>query len=1288
MRLMNLLGVAVLCVLTSTVAAQPVNDECLNATPVGEGTFPWDNTGSLVDGPNDCDGNMSGDVWFLYTATATAGATISGCGALGALDDSVLIVYDASLGCPVGGAACLASDDDSCANGAGGGAFMSSVSISVTAGAQYYVQIGGWNGSVGDSELIIELNEGDCFDGIDGDGDGLTDCADPECAAACVEVGNCNDGIDNDADGAIDCVDIDCQFDAICQEAGNCADGVDNDLDGDIDCVDIDCATDIACLPPSGANDECVNATPVGEGVFPWDNTVTPITGPTDCDANMSNDLWFLYTASSTADAVIETCGALGTMDDTTIIVYDGALGCPIAGSPFLACDDDSCPNAAGGAGFMSSVTVPVVAGSTYLVQVGGWNGTTGTSELIISLREGDCFDGLDGDGDGLTDCADPDCLVTCDESLNCADGIDNDSDGVIDCLDPDCAASADCIEAGNCADGIDNDLDGDIDCVDVDCATDAACDESQNCADGIDNDLDGDIDCADADCAVACVPPSTNDECLSALPVGEGAFAWNNTASVVDGPVDCDGNMSADVWFLYTASDTTNARIGTCGALGTMDDTTLIVYDAALGCPIAGSPCLAADDDTCSNAAGGPAFMSEVTIPVVAGGQYYVQVGGWNGTTGTSELSISLEIAPATNVTCTDTGASVDATWIPSSGGPGQDSQNIYVNGVLVSAAEPLTTTSWTEPYPAGFTGSIEICVETVFGTSTSDLACCSVGVGGPSNDNCANAIPLAVAVPEAGTLTLATNDGTASCGVSAANPDVWYSFTAPSDGTYLFATCGSNAISGIDTAIALFDTCGGIELGCDDDHGGLCVPSSSGLDSAIEYPMLAGDSVLLRVSHFGTAGIGGGDFTVFVEQDCGDLGVTTCTYNSAANAVDITWTDNPLASTGYEIFENGISIGTAPAGSNGFTASGPAPGANTYDVTWVCSISGAPGPVGSCSVTIVGGIPAGTTDVVINLDAQDGDTGLYDSGSAILGALAANGQTTYQVVAPEVVPLGLDFVGAGVSRVWVCTGSFPSDDRLTTTDGDFLANLNAIDGIGVYFEGGDHWGFAPVASGLDQRDGVTAALDGGDTLTSLSPIANGGVSDLSSAYPGTTGYTQNQAGNDWTDELTIGLGDPDVTVAEAMWENAATPGVVHTGYTEHTTGANMIVSSWHLGGFGGNVDALVATYSALLGGAPPPPTDPNFVRSDTNGDGSTNIADAIFTLGVLFPTGTPPTPQCQKALDANDDGGVNIADAIALLGVLFPSTSPPPTMPEPTTCGQDPTPDSLTCNSFAPCP
>ena len=54
------------------------------------------------------------------------------------------------------------------------------------------------------------------------------------------------------------------------------------------------------------------------------------------------------------------------------------------------------------------------------------------------------CSDGLDNDSDGLTDCADPDCLGidSCvhNEKLDlCIDGIDNDGDGRTDCDDPDC---------------------------------------------------------------------------------------------------------------------------------------------------------------------------------------------------------------------------------------------------------------------------------------------------------------------------------------------------------------------------------------------------------------------------------------------------------------------------------------------------------------------------------------------------------------------------------------------------------------------------------------------------------------------------------------------------------------------------------------------------------------------------------------------------------------------------------------------------------------------------------
>ena len=87
--------------------AQPLNDECLTAEAVGEGSFPWDNTGSLIEGPSDCDANMTTDVWFLYTPTASGNAVIETCLGGGTNDDTVLIVYDGLAGCPAPGAACL-----------------------------------------------------------------------------------------------------------------------------------------------------------------------------------------------------------------------------------------------------------------------------------------------------------------------------------------------------------------------------------------------------------------------------------------------------------------------------------------------------------------------------------------------------------------------------------------------------------------------------------------------------------------------------------------------------------------------------------------------------------------------------------------------------------------------------------------------------------------------------------------------------------------------------------------------------------------------------------------------------------------------------------------------------------------------------------------------------------------------------------------------------------------------------------------------------------------------------
>ncbi len=89
-------------------------------------------------------------------------------------------------------------------------------------------------------------------------------------------------------------------------------------------------------------------------------------------------------------------------------------------------------------------------------------------------------------------------------------------------------------------------------------------------------------------------------------------------------------------------------------------------------------------------------------------------------------------------------------------------------------------------------------------------------------------------------------------------------------------------------------------------------------------------------------------------------------------------------------------------------------------------------------------------------------------------------------------------------------------------------------------------------------------------------------------------------------------------------------------------------------------------------------------FVRGDCNADGGFDIGDAITLLSVLF--SGAPSPPCDDACDCNDDGLLDIADAISKLGSLFSGSGPLP--PPASSCGPDPTPDSLSCAVFPPCP
>ncbi len=90
---------------------------------------------------------------------------------------------------------------------------------------------------------------GSCNDGIDNNGNGLTDCEDPGCwdSEAC----NCNDGIDNNGNGLTDCEDPECAFSVHCEHVDwgldDCCLG---DEDGicEMDCNDPECRAHPSCL--------------------------------------------------------------------------------------------------------------------------------------------------------------------------------------------------------------------------------------------------------------------------------------------------------------------------------------------------------------------------------------------------------------------------------------------------------------------------------------------------------------------------------------------------------------------------------------------------------------------------------------------------------------------------------------------------------------------------------------------------------------------------------------------------------------------------------------------------------------------------------------------------------------------------------------------------------------------------------------------------------------------------------------------------------------------------------
>jgi hypothetical protein len=136
---------------------------------------------------------------------------------------------------------------------------------------------------------------------------------------------------------------------------------------------------------------------------------------------------------------VYSSCG--GSIIKQTLL--DGCAGFPDY-------DGVECPCPKG-----TATNLTLKAGQRVIVVVDSNNEENGPYTLTIKNIGSEvfkCDDGIDNDGDGLTDCADPDCgnEPRCyEDSTNCSNGKDDDNDGLVDCDDPDCAPKSELTLSG-----------------------------------------------------------------------------------------------------------------------------------------------------------------------------------------------------------------------------------------------------------------------------------------------------------------------------------------------------------------------------------------------------------------------------------------------------------------------------------------------------------------------------------------------------------------------------------------------------------------------------------------------------------------------------------------------------------------------------------------------------------------------------------------------------------------------------------------------------------------------
>jgi hypothetical protein len=132
--------------------------------------------------------------------------------------------------------------------------------------------------------------------------------------------------------------------------------------------------------------------------------------------------------------------------------------------------------------------------------------------------------------------------------------------------------------------------------------------------------------------------PPGVgNDTCATATALTLNTpVATDNTLAVDEGlfPFACAGTTAPDIWYTFTSASTQDLRFELCGS---SYDTAMEVFDGSC----TALNLIECNDDSCG-------LQSAVTVPnVVAGTQYFIRVGGFNGATGFGTIQVSEQTPP-----------------------------------------------------------------------------------------------------------------------------------------------------------------------------------------------------------------------------------------------------------------------------------------------------------------------------------------------------------------------------------------------------------------------------------------------------------------------------------------------------------------------------------------------------------------------------------------------------------------------------------------------------------------